>query len=261
MNKYITHTIKKFLINNDKNSVKLFGDDKQNFSYFSDYEDVLYHACYYNYTNFIYYLMSKTHFSIDRCICQSALGGHLELVKFFLDTGDKIINLPEYGMSKQGHYYTQYSYGLMDYSEILNAAAEGGNMNVINFLIKTWVNEIPLIDWNMPLQGASKNGNLSLVQNFIQLGATRFDWALISAIEGNNFNVVKFFIEHRLIDRMRESIGYALLASVNQNNKEILEYLIDFANNNSLHINYSLLIHEGRRNKEIKKFLKNKMKY
>ena len=101
----------------------------------------------------------------DLCMLTAADCGHLDIVKFFIENG------------------------ATDVDNSMMYAASTGHLNIINYLIQHGAN-----DWNGGLMCAVEGGQLDTVKFFINKGATDWGEAMYTAAEDGRYLIVKFFV-------------------------------------------------------------------
>lgn len=108
------------------------------------------------------------------CVYGACVGGHTDIVKIFTYTS---LN-------------RKISWGCA-----LRCACEGGNIDIINFIIS----ENKKINWNSGLRGACRGGNMDIVELIITKSENKeLNWSnycLSDACRGGNIDIVKLLIE------------------------------------------------------------------
>lgn len=115
-------------------------------------------------------------YDID-CLYGACLGGHIDIVKRFT-------------------YTYAYVNRKISWDCALRHACEGGNMEVINFIINDDKNK--KLNWNGGLHGACKSGKIDIVNLIINKSENKkMDWdgGMINACKGGNIDIVKLMIE------------------------------------------------------------------
>ena len=95
----------------------------------------------------------------------AALGGWLDLVKFFINKG-----ADAWG---QGMYY----------------ATRGGSLDLVKFFIDKGAT-----NWESGMRGAVQGGSLDLVKFFVNKGAKNWEGGMFFAAEGGSLDLINFFI-------------------------------------------------------------------
>ncbi len=112
--------------------------------------------------------------------------------------------------------------------EVIHDQALYNNMRGIEYLISRfkyqdeWENF-----YNSGLQGATTAGNLTLINWFIDKGATSMDRGLLAAVETNNTELIQFFIERGANDWQS-----ALESAVYTNNTTLVNYFMGLLGDN-----------------------------
>lgn len=146
----------------------------------------------------------------------AAIGNHKDIIELMIQKGADI------------------NYGL-------RGAAESGNLELVNYMIKQGAD-----DWDMGLIGASSGGNLELVKLMINKGADDFDVALSEAAGGGHIDIVELMLQKGatnvdyalmgsatlgiaklMIEHGAKDFNYALIVASREGNIEIIDFLIE----------------------------------
>lgn len=105
-------------------------------------------------------------------------------------------------------------------NEILISGAAGGHLNIIQYAIKNGANEL-----NKALNSAAVNNHLDTVKYLVDLGANDFTDALGSVISRKNSDIkmVEFLVKNRTIYRL----SFSNLILISSKKIKIIDYLID----------------------------------
>jgi hypothetical protein len=110
-------------------------------------------------------------------------GGNLTLVKLFLEKCTLDHGHDDYDDDDDSDANSMLSMAL-------RAAAEGGNTDIIDYLIKLGAD-----DWNYGLFGAVEGNHSHLVDFFIQKGANDWNWALRAAVSIGSKHYINMFVQ------------------------------------------------------------------
>ena len=148
----------------------------------------------------------------------AALGGHLDLVHWFVSKGADQWN---YGMCKAangGHKSIvdfMISKGANQWNSGLEYAALGGHLDLVNLFVSKGADQ-----WNNPMAEAARGGHLDLVKFFVSKGANKWNFGLCNAVMGGHRNIVDFMISNGASDFV-----CALAHATSTNNRELIDFL------------------------------------
>ncbi len=127
----------------------------------------------------------------DYAMFDAAIGGHKNLVEFFIKKGANDWNWGMRGAAEGGHKDLVEFFidkGANNWNIGMYGAAEGGHKDLVEFFIEKGAK-----DWNWGMYGAAKGGHKDLVEFFIEKGAKDWNWGMYGAAEGGHKDLVDFF--------------------------------------------------------------------
>ena len=162
-------------------------------------------------------LASDYNTSLERAV----ENGHLDIANILIDAGARDLFLVLSNASAAGYIdivgklIKTNSYTLQEYNTELASAAAGNHLNVVDMLIGVGAN-----DYDNALVAAAQYGNLDIV-NRLADGVTNYDKALLAAAGHGHRNVVEMLITNGIRDYNR-----ALIAAARHGHLGIVDILI-----------------------------------
>jgi len=167
-------------------------------------------------------------------------GGHAYLVKHLLNAGP--------------HFHPVLM-STEQIDEIMDEAARVGDIDTVEYMV-----ELGAVDYDLAMASAAANGHDEIVQYMFDLGASNYNWTLWRAAAGGYFSIVDLIIElagniHPLdynrameeaaeagqldmVDYMVElgadAYGLAFDAAASVGNVHVMEYLLEYVNQQNL---------------------------
>jgi len=140
------------------------------------------------------YCQNLTISALNRLLIKAVKSRSLDLVKYFIGLG------------------------AIDYQSALLTAIEQNSDLIIYYLTQQGLN---YLDLDSILLGASKLGDINLINYYIELGATDIEGALIEALELQHIELAKFLIDHYDLYNLND----ALMRAAFINNLELIQLL------------------------------------
>lgn len=116
-----------------------------------------------------------------------------------------------------------------DINYSIKISCENKKDNIVELLIKYVMNNIKDFDVKSVLNSACEYGNLELVKKLSfngELEIDDFKYASLIALKNNNFEIVKFMIEMRLIIDVEFDIGFIMISAIQNNKQGLITYLV-----------------------------------
>jgi ankyrin repeat protein len=155
----------------------------------------------------------------DKALLCASFGGHLHLVKLFIESASVDIINKCLCCAVCQFKYDVVSYLVQrcnDFHLVMETAVNKADINMVMYLIEKGVDDV-----NYALRCASILGKLDMVEYLILNGATNLNYALRCAASNNRVAVLNYLIEKGATD-----INSAMLDAVMQNNIPLAEDLI-----------------------------------
>ena len=157
--------------------------------------DALCCACRGGYIDIIELLIEKGANTFDYALRNAAEGGHFKILKMILNKGATITG-PSIVAAVRNNHFEIIDFLIKNFNfdkhmrEIMFAAAESGNMDILNLMIEkgcTYFNDAAF--------HAAKTGKIEIIKHLVEKGAEEFNHIMYKAVYKGHIDIVKLMIE------------------------------------------------------------------
>jgi hypothetical protein len=168
------------------------------------------------------YRTTDLNYYVNYVLYYAALGGHIDIIQrmIMIENNAENLNISLLGAAEGGHMDIvnfMIEKGANDWNYGLYGAAEGGHINIVNFMIEKGAD-----DWNGGLYEAARGGHIDIVNIMIEMGADDWNLGLYGAAEGGHMDIVNL-----MIDMGADDWNLGLYGSARYGHIDIVNLMID----------------------------------
>lgn len=113
-----------------------------------------------------------------------------------LNNSNTIYKIIKYGYADLLKFVRLSStYDNLDLEWSLFNACWGGHKNLVDLFIQEQAEENGIVDWNYGLEAAARGGHIEIINYLIENGADAWDYAMAGAAIGGYLDIVKYFVD------------------------------------------------------------------